>query len=496
MALLDLDNANPWSRLQRSEYRTLEGLRQYVDRFVKTERCARACVGCCMWLCVRLWLCGCGCVPVAVAVAVAVVVAVAVAVLRAWEVLCPSLTPTPYPPTPPAVHSPYREMARKAKQEARRQALQRAPGGSSRSVTRSSSSRRASAASSGSAAAAGAGATAGAGSGAAAKPGAKHSAASGGKPRRRAGQQKRRVAGTAASSRRLSEGGGDALTSARVAGSRRRAEAAAIARPPVYKLAPATPDLQPQLQPKRASSGRRLVRRVSSARQQQQQQQRAAASKPQAKAKPAVARAVARSAARVPPAPVSRTTAALAEPALPPASAAEDRFAALQRIQAQQQASLAQAQRARQQQQKQRSTRSARRGVAADAGVATGGGSVGAVSAAGFTPILVGARRGAPYPARTSSDSRIPLPGGQHAATRHTSGRGGVGSAGSRLRAPGVGMAVPPPGGDHVATGAPVFGAKGVGRGLVRTSSGRLVATAGDQANKLQQTGMSVLERR
>ena len=193
---------------------------------------------------------------------------------------------------------------------------------------------------------------------------------------------------------------------------------------------------------------------------------------------------------------MSRTTAALAEPALPPASAAEDRFAALQRIQAQQQASLAQAQRARQQQQKQRSTRSARRGVAADAGVATGGGSVGAVSAAGFTPILVGARRGAPYPARTSSDSRIPLPGGQHAATRHTSGRGGVGSAGSRLRAPGVGMAVPPPGGDHVATGAPVFGAKGVGRGLVRTSSGRLVATAGDQANKLQQTGMSVLERR
>ena len=421
--------------------------------------------------------------------AVAVVVAVAVAVLRAWEVLCPSLTPTPYPPTPPAVHSPYREMARKAKQEARRQALQRAPGGSSRSVTRSSSSRRASAASSGSAAAAGAGVTAGAGSssGAAAKPGAKHSAASGGKPRRRAGQQKRRVAGTAASSRRLSEGGGDALTSARVAGSRRRAEAAAIARPPVYKLAPATPDLQPQLQPKRASSGRRLVRRVSSARQQQQQQ---------AKAKPAVARAVARSAARVPPAPVSRTTAALAEPALPPASAAEDRFAALQRIQAQQQASLAQAQRARQQQQKQRSTRSARRGLAADAGVATGGGSVGAVSAAGFTPILVGARRGAPYPARTSSDSRIPLPGGQHAATRHTSGRGGVGSAGSRLRVPGVGMAVPPPGGDHVATGAPVFGAKGVGRGLVRTSSGRLVATAGDQANKLQQTGMSVLERR
>ena len=55
MALLDLDNANPWSRLQRSEYRTLEGLRQYVDRFVKTERCARACVSCCVWLWL-LWL--------------------------------------------------------------------------------------------------------------------------------------------------------------------------------------------------------------------------------------------------------------------------------------------------------------------------------------------------------------------------------------------------------------------------------------------------------
>lgn len=39
IALLDLDGNNPWSRLQRSEYRTVEGLRQYVERSVKTQRC-------------------------------------------------------------------------------------------------------------------------------------------------------------------------------------------------------------------------------------------------------------------------------------------------------------------------------------------------------------------------------------------------------------------------------------------------------------------------
>ena len=38
IALLDLDGNNPWSRLQRSEYRTVEGLRQYVERSVKTQR--------------------------------------------------------------------------------------------------------------------------------------------------------------------------------------------------------------------------------------------------------------------------------------------------------------------------------------------------------------------------------------------------------------------------------------------------------------------------
>lgn len=311
-------------------------------------------------------------------------------------------------------------MARKAKQEARQKSLLRAGQGASSSARNV---RRASGSGSGGGSAPRTSRSAGDDAGAGG------SRAAGGKAgrTRKAGRGSRRnVAGRGGgsdtgtgsgggsprsnrsnrSNRRgdAGSGSGNALGVAKAAGSRRRAKAAAVSRPPVYRMAPPEPQVR-RSKSSRTAAGSTAARTARQLKRAQVAEARAAA------------RAVGAAAA-----------AATGVAAVPPPVSKYDRMLALTRIQHKQQASLLQ-------QQKARSSR-----TRAPAPITVG-------PPPFVTPIVVGDGSHGVVPARSVSDrglvSRIPVRHGSTAhgadARRRSSGGEGGGDGFGQRRVSGSG---------------------------------------------------------